>query len=74
MVDASKLAAESGSKLSASQSETKRRLEVLVLSRSRVAKDLEASQNERYKAHLSRALADIETQISALQDLVGGNS
>jgi hypothetical protein len=63
-----------GSKLTASESETKRRLEVLVLSRSRVAKDLEASQNERYKAHLTRALADIEAQISALQELVGGNS
>jgi hypothetical protein len=63
-----------GSKLTASESETKRRLEVLVLSRSRVAKDLESSQNERYKAHLTRALADIETQISALQELIGGNS
>jgi hypothetical protein len=63
-----------GSKLTASESETKRRLEVLVLSRSRVAKDLESSQNERYKAHLTRALSDIEVQISALQELLGGNS
>lgn len=64
----------SGSKLTPSESESKRRLEVLVLSRTRVAKDLESSQNERYKAHLTRALADIETQISALQEIVGRNS
>jgi hypothetical protein len=63
-----------GSKLTPSESETKRRLEVLILSRSRVTRDLESSQNERYKAHLTRALADIEAQISALEEIVGRDS
>jgi hypothetical protein len=57
-----------GSRLTASEVEIKRRRDVLILSRSRVERDLQASQNERYKAHLTRALADIEAQISALEE------
>jgi hypothetical protein len=63
-----------GSRLSPSEIEIKRRREVLILSRSRVERDLQASQNERYRAHLTRALADIEAQISALEETVDGNS
>jgi len=70
----SKSRSNSGNKLTPSEGESKRRLEVLMLSRSRVEKDLESSQNERYKAHLTRALADIQAQISALQEAIGRNS
>lgn len=43
-----------------------RRREVLLLSRTRVQRDLEASQNPRYKDQLTRALVDIDAQLSAL--------
>jgi len=49
-----------------SELETRRRREVLLLSRARVQRDLEASQNPRYRDQLSRALADIESQLAAL--------
>jgi hypothetical protein len=45
-----------------------RRREVLLLSRTRVQRDLEASQNPRYKDQLTRALVDIDAQLSALSD------
>jgi hypothetical protein len=63
-----------GAKLTPIQIDAKRRRDVLILSRSRVVRDLEASQNQRYKEHLTRALADIEAQISALEKTAGGNS
>jgi hypothetical protein len=63
-----------GSKLTPLQVEAKRRLEVLILSRSRVVRDIEASQNQRYKDHLTRALADIEAQISALEETAGATN
>ena len=49
-----------------SELDTRRRREVLLLSRTRVQRDLEASQNPRYRDQLSRALADIESQLAAL--------
>jgi len=49
-----------------SELETHRRREVLLLSRVRVQRDLEASQNPRYRDQLSRALADIESRLAAL--------
>lgn len=48
--------------------ETRRRREVLLLSRVRVQQDLETSQNPRYRDQLSRALADIESQLAALKE------
>ncbi|HXJ18427.1 MAG TPA: hypothetical protein VNM68_14675 [Candidatus Polarisedimenticolia bacterium] len=55
--------------LTPAQFEVHRRREVLLLSRARVKKDMQESQNQRYTDHLSRALADIEAQISALEDI-----
>ena len=51
------------------QVDANRRREVLLLSRVRVQRDLEASQNPRYREQLTRALADIDAQLAALGDL-----
>jgi hypothetical protein len=63
-----------GVQLTPAQVDNRRRREVLVLSRTRVEKDLQTSENERYRDHLTRALADIEAQISALDKMADGNS
>jgi hypothetical protein len=54
--------------LTPDQMEAHRRREVLLLSRARVEKDLNASQNPRYRDQLTRALADLDTQISKLPE------
>jgi hypothetical protein len=54
--------------LTPQQMEAHRRRAVLLLSRSRVEKDLNASQNARYKEQLTKALADLDAQISALEE------
>lgn len=54
--------------LTPDQMEAHRRREVLLLSRSRVEKDLNASQNPRYRDQLTGALADLDLQISKLPD------
>lgn len=54
--------------LSPKQTEARRKREVLLLSRSRVQKDLQASQNPRYREQLIRALADLESQLAALEE------
>ena len=41
-----------------------RRKENLVLSRTRVVHDLECAQNPRYKAVLTKALADLDAQLA----------
>jgi hypothetical protein len=41
-----------------------RKKENLVLSRTRVVHDLECAQNPRYKAVLTKALADLDAQLS----------
>jgi hypothetical protein len=41
-----------------------RKRETIVLSRTRVVRELQAAQNPRYKAVLSKALADLEAQLS----------
>jgi hypothetical protein len=63
-----------GSKLTPQEIDMRRRREVLILSRSRVERDLQLSQDQRYRDQLTRALADIEAQISALEETSGGNS
>ena len=63
-----------GVQLTPAQVDNRRRREVLVLSRTRVQKDLQTSENERYRDHLTRALADIEAQISALDEIAGADS
>lgn len=45
-----------------------RRREVLLLSRKRVERELESSQNARYTEQLNRALADLDAQLAKLPD------
>jgi hypothetical protein len=45
-----------------------RRREVLLLSRKRVERELESSQNPRYKEQLNRALADLDAQLASLAE------
>jgi hypothetical protein len=56
--------------LTQAQLDMNRRREVLLLSRSRVEKDLELSRDQRYRDQLNRALADLDAQISALKENV----
>jgi hypothetical protein len=63
-----------GVQLTPAQIDNRRRREVLVLSRTRVQKDLQTSQDQRYRDLLTRALADIEAQIAALDEISDGNS
>jgi hypothetical protein len=51
------------------QVDVRRRREVLLLSRTRVQLDLQSSRAQRYSDQLNRALADIDTQLSALPDI-----
>jgi len=52
----------------AAQADARRKTNVLLLSRARVEKDLNASQNTRYRDQLNRALSDIDAQISQLKE------
>ncbi|MDE3170839.1 MAG: hypothetical protein KGL75_11915 [Acidobacteriota bacterium] len=54
--------------LTAEQTENRRRKQVLLLARTRVQRDLEASQHQRHTDQLNRALADLNAQLSALED------
>jgi hypothetical protein len=51
-----------------------RRKEILVLSRTRVLRELENSQNARYRKILSSALADLETRLSDLTKTVAARA
>jgi len=53
--------------MTAAQAEKQRRRNLLVLSRTRVQADLNNATDQRYRDQLSRALTDIEAQISALE-------
>lgn len=55
------------SQLSPAQAEMHRRRDLLLLSRARVQADLSTATDQRYRDQLSRALIDIEAQISALE-------
>ena len=59
-----------GEVLTALQIDTRRRREVLTLSRARVERDLQTTQDQRYRDLLTRALADIGAQLSALDKIV----
>ena len=52
--------------LSQDQVETRRQSEVLLLSRARVEKQLQSSQDPRYREQLTRALADLDSQLAKL--------
>lgn len=55
--------------LTPEQIERHRREQVLLLSRKRVEKDLQSSSDPRYREQLNRALADLDAQLTALQEL-----
>jgi hypothetical protein len=44
-----------------------RRKESLILSRTRVVRDIESARNPRYKAVLGKALADLDAQLKILE-------
>jgi hypothetical protein len=54
-------------KLSSEALEQIRKREGLTLSRTRVMREMEAAQNPRYKAVLSKALADLDAQLTQLK-------
>lgn len=54
--------------LTAEQLESRRKREVLLLSRSRVQEDLQASQNPRHRDQLNSALADLDSRIAELTE------
>ena len=54
--------------LTIAQIEANRRKQVLLLSRARVADDLQSSSDSRYRDQLTRALADLDAQISRLSN------
>jgi hypothetical protein len=46
--------------------ETLRKRESILMSRTRVVRDIENAQNPRYRAVLTKALADLDAQLSTL--------
>jgi hypothetical protein len=54
--------------LTVAQIEANRRKQVLLLSRARVADGLQSSSDSRYRDQLTRALADLDAQISRLSN------
>ena len=46
-----------------------RKKESILMSRTRVVRDLENAQNPRYKVVLTKALADLDAQLSTLASL-----
>ena len=44
-----------------------RKKESLLMSRTRVVRDLETAQNPRYRSVLTKALADLDAQLSSLR-------
>jgi hypothetical protein len=53
--------------LTPQQLESRRKREVLLLSRSRVEKDLQTAQNPRHRDQLNSALAALDAQLAALK-------
>ena len=54
--------------LSPKQLEAIRLKETLLLSRTRVVREIESCQNPRYRAVLKKALADLDAQLTSLAD------
>jgi hypothetical protein len=52
--------------LTQAQIETRRQTQVLQLARARVEKQLQSSQDPRYREQLTRALADLDAQLATL--------
>ena len=66
----SKTRGKSRGPLTPEQLEISRRRQILLLSRARVQDNLQASQDSRYTEQLTRALADIESQLAALEESI----
>lgn len=54
--------------LSQDQKEIRRKIEILLLSRARVEKELQSSENPRYREQLNCALIDLDAQIAKLKE------
>jgi hypothetical protein len=54
--------------LTRDQLEIRRKIEILLLSRARVEKELQSSENPRYREQLTHALADLDAQLSNLKN------
>jgi len=63
-----KIPGKTSPQLTAEQVEARRRKQVLLLARTRVQRDLELSQHQRHTDQLHRALADLDAQLTALDD------
>ena len=59
-----------GEPMTATQVDTRRRKEVLFLSRARVERDLQQSQDQRYRDLLTRALSDLDAKLTDLYKIV----
>jgi hypothetical protein len=64
-----KIVEKGGRQVTLQQADVRRRRDVLILSRTRVRTDLDSATDQRYRDQLSRALKDIEMQISALEEV-----
>ncbi|MGH9736456.1 MAG: hypothetical protein ACRD8A_17945 [Candidatus Acidiferrales bacterium] len=56
------------SQLTPEQLDLRRRRDVLRLSRARVERELQSSQNPRYQEQLRQALADLDAQIAEIKE------
>ncbi|SPE42626.1 conserved hypothetical protein [Candidatus Sulfopaludibacter sp. SbA3] len=54
--------------------ELTRKKETILLSRTRVLRELESAQNPRYKVVLTKALADLEAQLSTIDATSPGSA
>jgi hypothetical protein len=53
--------------LSRDQLDIRRKIEILLLSRARVEKELQSAENPRYREQLTRALTDLDADLSKLK-------
>jgi hypothetical protein len=54
--------------LTQTELEIRRQREILLLSRARVEKQLQSTQDPRYREQLNRALTDLDVQLSKLKE------
>jgi hypothetical protein len=64
MAETRNASAKSHSAINPRQLELVRKRETLLLSRTRVMRELDSAQNPRYKGILNKALADLEAQLA----------
>ncbi|HXW17185.1 MAG TPA: hypothetical protein VEJ39_02705 [Candidatus Acidoferrales bacterium] len=65
--DAVKTTARNSKRLSLEQASAVREMKILELSRARVTRDLENSQDPRYRSLLIRALEDLDAKLAELE-------